>query len=136
MIDIVEDAIPVESVLVSVEGPGEGAAVLFVGRIREATAGSVVTHLDYECYRDMALSELHSLADEARTSHGAVGVAIVHRVGRLEVGDAAVAIAVSSAHRSKAYQASRWIIDTLKQRVPIWKKEWYDDGGVWVSDHP
>jgi molybdopterin synthase catalytic subunit len=136
VIDVVKDAIAVEDVLASVEGPGEGAAVLFVGRIRDATDGSTVTHLDYECYREMALSEMCLLADEARESHGAVGVAIVHRVGRLEIGDVAVAIAVSSAHRSEAYEASRWIIDTLKQRVPIWKKEWHDDGGVWISSHP
>lgn len=136
MIDVVEADVPVEAVLAAVEGPGEGAAVLFVGRVRNATAGSAVSHLEYECYRDMALAELSDLADEAQASHGAAGVAIVHRVGRLEIGDVAVAIAVSSAHRAAAYEASRWIIDTLKERVPIWKKEWHGDGGVWVSDHP
>jgi len=136
VIDVVEVDIPVAEVLAAVDGPGEGAAVLFVGRVRDATAGSAVTHLDYECYREMALAELAALASEAKASHGAAAVSIVHRVGRLEIGDVAVAIAVSSAHRPAAYEASRWIIDTLKERVPIWKKEWHDDGGVWASDHP
>lgn len=136
MIDVVDVAISVDDVLAAVEGPGEGAAVLFVGRVRDATAGSAVTHLDYECYREMALTEMAALAGEAVANHGAAAVSIVHRVGRLEIGDAAVAIAVSSAHRAEAYAASRWIIDTLKERVPIWKKEWHADGGVWASDHP
>jgi molybdopterin synthase catalytic subunit len=136
VIDVVEADISVDAVLAAVEGPGEGAAVLFVGRVRNATAGSTVTHLEYECYREMALAEMSALADEALASHSAAAVAIVHRVGHLEIGDAAVAIAVSSAHRAEAYEASRWLIDTLKERVPIWKKEWHEDGGVWVSEHP
>jgi len=136
VIDVVEVGISVDAVLAAVDGPGEGAAVLFVGRVRNATAGSAVTHLEYECYREMALAELTALASEAKSAHGAVAVSIVHRVGRLEIGDVAVAIAVSSAHRAEAYAASRWLIDTLKKRVPIWKKEWHDDGGVWASDHP
>ena len=95
-----------------------------------------MTHLDYEAYGGMAEAELRALADEARASHGAERVALVHRRGRLDIGDVAVAVAVACAHRGAAFDACRWLIDTLKERVPIWKKEWYADGGRWISDRP
>lgn len=124
------------AVLDAVEGRGEGAAVLFVGRVRDHTGDRDVTHLDYEAYGSMAAGEMESLAEQARTEHGAARVAIVHRTGRLEIGEAAVAIAVSSGHRPAAFAACRWLIDTLKERVPIWKKECFADGEEWISDRP
>jgi len=128
--------IDVAAVLGAVEGPGEGGVVLFLGRVRDHARGRGVARLDYEAYAPMALSEMQALADEARARLGATRVALVHRTGRIEVGEVAVAVAVAAAHREQAFGACRWLIDTLKQRVPIWKKEWYDDGGEWVSDRP
>lgn len=136
MIAVSQQPIDVASVLAAVEGPSEGGVVLFVGRVRDHAAGRTVTHLDYEAYGGMAESELNALAREARASHGAARVALVHRTGRLAIGDVAVAVAVASSHRGEAFAACRWLIDTLKQRVPIWKKEWYADGGQWISDRP
>lgn len=136
MIAVVEQPIDVGAVLEAVEGPGEGAAVLFVGRVRDHTGDKTVTHLEYECYAEMALAEMSALVDEARDRHGALKVALVHRVGRLQIGEAAVAIAVGSGHRPEAFAACRWLIDTLKQRVPIWKQEWDDQGGSWISERP
>ena len=135
-IEVQSTPIDVTVVLDAVEGQGEGAVVLFLGRVRNSTADRGVTHLDYDAYGEMARTEMDALAREAQDDRGAHGVAIVHRTGRLEIGDIAVAIAVSSPHRPAAYEASRWLIDTLKERVPIWKKEWFSDGAHWVSDRP
>lgn len=136
LVEVVEGPIDVGAVLQAVEGPGEGAVVLFVGRVRDHTGERAVTHLDYESYGQMARAEMAALAEQATGRLGASRVALVHRVGRLRIGDAAVAVAVAAPHRPAAFEACRWLIDTLKERVPIWKKEWYGDGGVWVADHP
>jgi len=136
MIGVQDQPIDVAVLLAAVEGPGEGGVVLFVGRVRDQARGRAVRRLDYEAYPAMAQSELEALAREAQAQRGATRVALVHRVGRLEVGEIAVAIAVASPHRAQAFEACRWLIDALKQRVPIWKKEWYADGGEWVSDRP
>ncbi len=136
MILVSTQPIDVPSVLAAVEGPGEGGVVLFLGRVRHEARGQAVQRLDYEAYGDMALDELKSLAGEAQRLHGASRVALVHRTGSLEVGELAVAIAVSAPHRKEAFVACEWLIDTLKRRVPIWKKEWYADGSQWIAEHP
>jgi len=136
MIALLDTPIDVPAVLAAVEGDSQGGVVLFLGRVRDHSRGKRVTHLDYEAYAPMALAEMQALEREARAEHGAERVALVHRTGRLEIGDVAVAIVVAAAHRAAAYEASRWLIDTLKQRVPIWKKEWFDDGAHWVSPTP
>ncbi len=136
MIAVQAEPIDVAAVLAAVEGESEGAAVLFVGRVRDHTGPRSVTHLDYEAYGAMAISEIEQLVRQAQHDRGAARVAVVHRTGRLEIGEAAVAIAVSSAHRPAAFEACRWLIDTLKQRVPIWKRESFEDGTEWVSDRP
>ncbi|MHC5210098.1 MAG: molybdenum cofactor biosynthesis protein MoaE [Planctomycetota bacterium] len=123
-------------VLAAVEGPAEGGVVLFLGRVRDHARGRSVTHLDYEAYEPMAASELAALAEEARADHGAARIALVHRTGRLGLGEVAVAIAVASAHRAEAFAACSWLIDRVKERVPIWKKECYADGSQWISDRP
>jgi len=130
------EPIDVSAVLAAVEGPGEGGVVLFLGRVRNEARGQSVQRLDYEAYGDMALDELRALASEARSLHGAARVALVHRTGSLSIGDLAVAIAVSAPHRKEAFAACEWLIDTLKRRVPIWKKEWYADGSQWIAEHP
>jgi molybdopterin synthase catalytic subunit len=93
-------------------------------------------YLNYESDEAMALKQMESLAQEARTHFAVRGVAIVHRLGRLEIGETSVLIAVASAHRGAAFEASQWIIDTLKKTVTIWKKEYFEDGAVWADGEP
>lgn len=109
--------------------------MLFLGTTREMTGGRRTESLDYECYPEMARSELAALEEQARAKWPLTGCEIVHRIGHLEIGEASVAIAVSAPHRSAAFEAGKWLIDTLKQTVPIWKKEnWADGNSDWV--HP
>ena len=109
--------------------------VLFLGTTREFTGRRRTESLDYDCYREMAEKELSRLESVARNRWPIVECAIVHRVGHLELGETSVAVAVSSAHRPDAFEAARWLIDTIKEVVPIWKKEnWADGTSQWV--HP
>jgi molybdopterin synthase catalytic subunit len=135
MIDIVSNPIDTQEVLLRVASPRAGAVVLFLGTTREFTAGQQTASLDYECFGEMAKRKLAELEAEARRRWPLVDCAIVHRVGRVEIGEASVAIAVSSPHRQAAFEAGNWLIDTLKQIVPIWKREnWADGTSQWV--HP
>ena len=135
MVTITTRPIDVAAILNSVQSPLAGAVVLFLGTTREVTGDRRTESLDYESYGDMAEKKLAELEAEARRRWPLVGCAIVHRVGRVAVSDASVAIAVSSPHRDEAFAAGKWLIDALKQVVPIWKKEnWADGGSQWV--HP
>ena len=113
--------------------PGDGAVCLFVGVVRNENAGRRVSHLEYEAYEDMALPLMEQIAAEARQRFSVSGVRLVHRLGRLEIGEPSVAVAVASPHRPEAFAACRYVIDTLKAQVPIWKKEFYADGAVWLE---
>ena len=113
--------------------PGDGALALFVGVVRNGNAGRSVLHLEYEAYEEMALQELEAIAAETQRRWPVSDVRIVHRLGRLEIGEASVAVAVASPHRGEAFEACRFAIDTLKKSVPIWKKEFYADGAVWLE---
>jgi len=133
---ITRDPIDAE-VLVSAAKSGEdGAVVVFDGIVRNNTRGRQTLHLDYEAYEEMALRQMNDLAAQARERFGVRHVTIVHRLGRLLVGESSVLIVVASAHRARAYEASRWLIDTLKKTVPIWKKETFVDGAVWSDGEP
>jgi molybdopterin synthase catalytic subunit len=135
MVDLVTQPIDTNAVLEHVSSPEAGAVVLFLGTTRQFTAGRETMSLDYECYADMARAKLAELEAEARRRWQLVECAIVHRVGHLEIGEASVAVAVSTAHRQAAFEAGQWLIDTLKQVVPIWKQENWNDGTTqWV--HP
>jgi molybdopterin synthase catalytic subunit len=135
MIELIERPIDVVAVLQQVESPLVGAVVLFLGTTRVFTGGRKTSSLDYECYPQMARQELAALESEARGRWGLVECAIVHRLGHLEIGEASVAVAVSAPHRQPAFEAGQWIIERLKQVVPIWKKEnWSDGQSQWV--HP
>jgi molybdopterin synthase catalytic subunit len=114
----------------------DGAAVVFEGVVRNQTRGRRTLYLDYEAYEDMALQQLESLAKEALQKFQIRDVAIVHRLGRLGIGETSVLVVVASAHRGPAFEACRWIIDTLKKTVPIWKKEYFEDGVVWADGEP
>ncbi len=114
----------------------DGAVVVFDGIVRNNSRGRRTLHLDYEAYEEMALKQMTALVGEARTQFGVRQVTIVHRLGRLEVGETSVLIVVASAHRAEAFDACRWVIDTLKKTVPIWKKETFVDGAVWAHGEP
>lgn len=114
----------------------DGAIVVFDGIVRNNSRGRQTLHLDYEAYEEMATKQMNDLANEAVKRFGVRHVTIVHRLGRLNVGETSVLIIVSSAHRAQAYEASRWLIDTLKKTVPIWKKETFIDGAVWADGEP
>lgn len=114
----------------------DGALVVFDGIVRNQTRGRRTLYLFYEAYPEMALAQMKQLAAEALKTYPIRDVAIVHRLGRLEIGESSVVIAVASAHRAAAFDACRWLIDTLKQTVPIWKKEFFEDGAVWAQGDP
>ena len=114
----------------------DGAALVFEGVVRNQTRGRKTLYLDYEAYEEMALEQMESLAAQVLQQFQIRDVAIIHRLGRLEIGETSVLIAVASAHRAAAFDACRWLIDTLKRTVPIWKKEYFEDGAVWADGEP
>ena len=130
---ITHERIDTEAVVGRLKRPADGAAVIFDGVVRDNTRGRRTLYLDYEAYEAMAVKQMEALAVEARTRFGVRGASIVHRLGRLEIGETSVLIVVASAHRGAAFEACRWIIDTLKKTVPIWKKEYFEDGAVWAD---
>jgi molybdopterin synthase catalytic subunit len=132
------DAAPLDvgAVVRRVSGPGAGGIVTFVGAVRDRARGREIRHLEYEAYPEMAEREMERIADEAEARFPGARVAVAHRTGHLEVGDLAVVVVAAAAHRAEAFAACRYAIDTLKQRVPIWKKEIATDGEYWVDDHP
>ncbi len=114
----------------------DGAVTIFDGIVRNNTRGRQTLHLDYTAYEPMALQQMQALADEAINEFGVRDVAMVHRLGRLEVGETSILIAVASAHRGVTFNACRWLIDTLKKQVPIYKQEVFVDGTVWGAGEP
>jgi MoaE-MoaD fusion protein len=133
---ILRSPIDAHRTLATLKRGEDGAALVFEGVVRNQTRGRRTLYLDYEAYEDMALQQLESLASEALKKFQVRDVAIVHRLGRLEIGETSVLIVVASAHRGPAFDACRWIIDTLKKTVPIWKKEYFEDGAVWADGEP
>lgn len=133
---IVRDRIDTASLLEKCKAGADGAAVVFEGIVRDNTRGRRTLYLDYEAYEAMALKQMEELASEARSRYAIREVAVVHRLGRLEIGETSVLVVVASAHRGAAFDACRWVIDTLKKTVPIWKKEYFEDGAVWADGEP
>jgi MoaE-MoaD fusion protein len=122
------------ALVAAVEDGGAGAIVLFSGVVRDQTGGRRVKFLEYEAHAPMAVAKMREIAAAARQRFpGIRKLAIVHRIGRLEIGESSVLIAVATAHRGEAFEACRFAIDTLKETVPIWKKEYFEDGEVWVG---
>ncbi len=113
-----------------------GAIVLFAGTVRNQTQGKTVLRLEFEAYAPMAVAEMRKIAEQAIRQFDVLKVSIHHRVGILAIGEIPVVIAVSAKHRAAAFEACQYCIDTLKQTVPIWKKEVFEDGAVWVAAHP
>jgi molybdopterin synthase catalytic subunit len=116
-----------------VRTPGDGAIVTFDGCVRNQSHGRRTLYLEYEAYESMALAKMREIASELHHRFAIDRVAMSHRLGRLEIGETSVFIAVSAPHRSAAFEACRFAIDTLKKTVPIWKKEYFEDGAVWAE---
>jgi molybdopterin synthase catalytic subunit len=133
---IVREVIDTKKVVDGLKRGEDGAVLVFEGVVRNQTRGRKTLYLDYEAYEEMALEQMESLAGRALGQFQIRDAAIVHRLGRLEIGEASVLIAVASAHRAAAFDACRWLIDTLKRTVPIWKKEHFEDGAVWADGEP
>jgi molybdopterin synthase catalytic subunit/molybdopterin converting factor small subunit len=133
---LTRDRIDAEKLIAAAKSGEDGAVVVFDGIVRNHTRGRRTLHLDYEAYEEMALRQMRELALRARDRFGVRLVTLVHRLGRLEIGETSVLIVVASAHRSAAFEACRWLIDTLKQTVPVWKKETFADGSVWAPGEP
>ncbi|MGH9595802.1 MAG: molybdenum cofactor biosynthesis protein MoaE [Edaphobacter sp.] len=132
-VEILDSVIPSAEIVAAMRSGPDGAVCVFDGIVRDNTRGRKTLHLDYEAYREMALEQMRRLAAEAVTKFGVRDVALVHRLGRLMVGETSVLVVVASAHRGAGFDACRWLIDTLKKTVPIWKKEMFVDGAVWAD---
>ncbi len=135
-IELVTERIDAHAIADSIKKGEDGAVTVFDGIVRNNTKGRETLYLDYTAYEAMALEQMRALAEEAMRRFSVRDVAMVHRLGRLEVGETSILIAVASAHRGAAFDACRWLIDTLKQQVPIWKKEVFVDGAVWSPGEP
>ena len=122
-----------ERAIAALKAGADGAVVIFDGIVRNHTRGRKTQYLVYEAYEAMALRQMQALVSESLTRFPVRGALLHHRLGRLEIGETSVLIAVASAHRGPAFEACRWLIDTLKQTVPIWKKEFFVDGAVWAD---
>ncbi len=135
-VEILDVVLPTSEVIESIKAGADGAVCVFDGIVRNNTRGRETLYLDYEAYREMAIEQMRGLAAEAVEKFGVRDVAVLHRLGRLQVGETSVLIVVASAHRGAAFEACRWLIDTLKKQVPIWKKETFADGVVWADGEP
>ena len=133
MIEIVNEPLDAEAITAKVKNDSNGAVVTFLGATRDFTGARKVLHLEYEAYRPMADEKLAEVASDLRERWSIEDVAIVHRIGRLEIGEVSLVVAVASPHRKEAFAACQYSVDRIKQIVPIWKKEFFEGGEVWVG---
>lgn len=133
LIRVTEAPLEPAEAIAAVANPAAGAIDLFLGVVRNENLGREVDHLVYEAYPTMAEREMATIADEARRRFAVLDCALLHRTGRLAVGETSLVVAVASGHRQEAFEACRWIVDELKRRVPIWKKEVWSDGEEWIE---
>ena len=136
MVALIREAIDADEIVRAIKAGADGAVCVFDGMVRDNTRGRETLHLDYEAYEEMALKQMSELRAQAIATFAVREVAIVHRLGRLGVGETSVLIVVASAHRGAGFEACRWVIDTLKKTVPIWKREQFVDGAVWADGEP
>ena len=130
---IVRDPIDIQSVTDRLQKPEDGAVVVFEGVVRNNANDKSVRHLEYDAYESMALKKIGEIGAQAKEKYDIRDIAIVHRLGHMEIGECSIVIVVASAHRGPAFDACRFAIDTIKKIVPIWKKEFYEDGEVWIE---
>ena len=133
VVDVRESALSIDEVVKNVTRPGAGGIAVFSGIVRDESEGRAVTRLDYSAYAGMAKREMRKIVDEIESEMGGVRVSAIHRVGQLGVGDSAIVCAASAPHRDEAFRACRELIDRIKSRVPIWKREWGPGGAAWVG---
>ena len=133
MIEITHDTLDPQEITARVRSESNGAVVTFLGTTRRFTGGREVLHLEYEAYRPMADNKLAEISQEMRERWSVEDVSIVHRLGRLEIQDISLVVVVASPHRKEAFAACQYSVDRIKQTVPIWKKEFFEDGEVWVG---
>lgn len=136
MIKITEKAIDIQKVIDTASSLGAGAVNVFVGTVRNNANGKNVLWLEYEAYETMAVAEIKKIIDEASHRWPLLGWAVSHRIGTLKPGEVSVVVAVSSPHRRESFEACQYVIDTLKEKAPIWKKEVFEDGEEWISARP
>jgi molybdopterin synthase catalytic subunit len=136
IIELTNKPITAQTVIDKVRKDADGAIVTFIGTVRDNAEGKRVRYLEYEAYAEMAEKKLNEICREINRRWKINDIGIMHRVGRLEVGEAAVVIAVGSAHRLEAFQACQYAIDRIKDIVPIWKKEFYEDSSSWIGHPP
>ena len=130
---IIRDPIDIQSVTDKLQKPEDGALVVFEGVVRNNANDKNVRHLEYDAYESMALKKIEEIGAQARDKYDIRDIAIVHRLGHMEIGECSIVIVVASAHRGPAFDACRFAIDTIKKIVPIWKKEFYEDGEIWIE---
>jgi molybdopterin synthase catalytic subunit/molybdopterin converting factor small subunit len=135
-VTLTREQIDAEAIVAAAKSGEDGAVVVFDGIVRNHSRGRRTLFLDYEAYEEMAVRQMRELGRQARDRFSVRQATMIHRLGRLEIGETSVLIVVSSAHRSAAFDACRWLIDTIKQQVPIWKKETFADGAVWAPGEP
>ena len=133
MIEITHEVLDPERITAGVRADSNGAVVTFLGSTRSSNEGRNVLHLEYEGYEPMAKKKLAEIADEIRERWDIQDVAITHRLGRLEIGEISLVVAVASPHRKEAFEACQYCVDRIKQIVPIWKKEFFEGGEVWIE---
>jgi molybdopterin synthase catalytic subunit len=136
MIKITEKPVDVQKVIETATSIGGGAINVFIGMVRNTSNNKKVVWLEYEAYESMAVAETRKIIDEAASRWPLMGWAVSHRIGTLKPGEVAVAVAVSTKHRKESFEACQFIIDTLKEKVPIFKKEVFEDGEEWIGAHP
>ncbi len=136
MIALTNKPIDVQKVIQAATADAAGAVTTFIGTVRNQTAGKNVVRLEYEAYEPMAVSEIQKIIDLAREQWALTGWAVEHRTGVLLPGEIAVVVSVSTPHRKDSFTACQYVIDQLKETVPIWKREFFEDGDQWVSAHP
>ncbi len=136
MIKITEKKIDVQKVIDTASSLNAGAINVFIGTVRNNADGKKVVWLEYEAYETMAVAEIRKIMEEASRKWSLLGWAVSHRIGTLKPGEVAVVVAVSTPHRSESFSACQFVIDTLKEKVPIWKKEVFEDGQEWISARP
>jgi molybdopterin converting factor subunit 1 len=133
---LVRNKIDPSGFMQTMKAPADGAVIVFEGIVRDNTRGRRTLYLDYHAYEEMAVKQMDALVEQAQRDYKIEQARIIHRLGRMEIGETSVWIGVSSPHRAAAYEASRFLIDTLKKTVPIWKKEFFEDGAVWADGEP
>ncbi len=133
---LVREAIDTQEIIRAIKRPEDGAVAVFEGIVRNQSRGRRTLYLEYEAYAPMAAAQLNELVRQGLDNFKIRDAWIIHRLGRLEIGETSVLVVVASAHRAAAFDACRWLIDTLKRTVPIWKKEFFEDGAVWASGEP